>query len=304
MVAISAVISAYNEEKKIADCLTSVSFADEVIVVDNSSTDKTAQIAKEHKAKVFARPNNPMLNVNKNFGFTKATGEWILSLDADERITPELKKEIKLTMEQLSNEAIDGYWIPRKNIIFGKWMEHAGWYPDYQMRLFRRNKGKFPALHVHEMIETEGKTAHLKEHIIHYNFETLSQFIYKHAELYAPNEAENLLKEGYKFSVVDAVRFPVKEFLSRFFAREGYKDGLHGLVLSLLLAFYHLVIFTRIWEKQGFREYNNDNFLGIVGKELKDSSKETAYWITNEKMKRSKNILEKTMLKIQRKMKA
>ncbi len=295
------VISAFNEEEKIRDCLASVSFADEVIVVDNSSTDKTAQIAKEYKAKIFTRPNNPMLNVNKNFGFAKATGEWILSLDADERITPELKKEIESRIRNYEL-GINGFWISRKNIIFGKWMEHAGWYPDYQMRLFRRNKGKFPALHVHEMIEVEGKTAHLKEHILHYNFETLSQFIYKHAELYAPNEAENLLKKGYKFSVVDAVRFPAREFLSRFFAREGYKDGLHGLVLSLLLAFYHLIIFAQIWEKQGFKEYNNDNFLGIVGKELKESSKETAYWVANEKIKQSKNILEETVLKIQRKM--
>jgi (heptosyl)LPS beta-1,4-glucosyltransferase len=177
-------------------------------------------------------------------------------------------------------------------------------YPDYQMRLFKKGKGKFPALHVHEMIDVDGKTAYLGEHITHYNFETISQFLYKHIELYAPNEAEALLKKGYTFSPHDAIGFPLREFLSRFFAREGYKDGLHGLVLSMLLAFYHLVIFAKIWEKRGFKEYNSSHFLDTVSKQLRKGFDEISYWIANEKLKRSKSLLEQTMLKVQRKLKS
>lgn len=310
MATISVVISAFNEEAKIADCLESVVFADEVILVDNSSTDKTAQIAKKYILKVFKQPNNPtMLNINKNFGIGKATGDWILYLDADERVSPELAKEILSVVSrppagEAGQSLVVGYWIPRKNIIFGKWISHTGMSPDYQMRLFKKGKGKFPQRHVHEMIDVVGTTGYLQEHLLHYNFETVSQFLYKHIELYAPNEADALLKKGYTFTPYDALGFPFGEFLSRFFAREGYKDGLHGLVLSLLFAFYHLVIFVRIWEKKGFKEHNATNFLDRVSAQLRKSFGEISYWIANEKLKRSKSILEQTMLKVQRKLKS
>ena len=303
MATISVVISAYNEEKKIEECLLSVKWADEIIFVDNSSTDATAAIAKKYTKKIFKRLNNPMLNKNKNFGIRKATGDWILYMDADERVTSELVKEIKSVVSRQSSDAT-GYWIPRKNIIFGKWIEYAGMYPDYQMRFFRRGKGEFPAEHVHEMIEIDGATEYLKENLVHYNFETISQFLYKHIELYAPNEAENLTKKGYKLSYKDAIAMPLSEFLSRFFAREGYRDGLHGLVLSLLFSFYHLVIFAKIWERDGFKEYNQEDFFDGVSEQLKKGSDETLYWIANEKIKYSKNPLEKASLMIERKMKS
>src|SRR3989344_3756182 len=241
---LSVVISAFNEEKKIEDCLKSVSFADEIIFIDNSSTDSTSKIAKKHTSKVFVKENNPMLNVNKNFGFSKASEEWILSLDADERVSEKLREEIKSSIIN-HKSSVDGYWIPRKNIIFGKWIEHTGWYPDYQLRLFKKDKGKFEEKHVHEMIKLEGESKKLNNPIAHYNYENISQFLRK-TLLYAENEANQLIEKGYNFAWQDSIRFPIKEFISRFFAREGYRDGLHGLVLSLLMAFYHLIIFGNI----------------------------------------------------------
>lgn len=306
---ISAVISAFNEEKKIGECLESVKWVDEIIFVDNNSTDKTVEIARKYNAKIFSRPNNLMLNVNKNFGFTKATSEWILNLDADERVSSELQEEIKSEIRQAKSSPrgkageTNGYWIPRKNIIFGKWMQHTGWYPDLQLRLFRKGKGKFEEEHVHELIKVEGETDSLKGHLIHYNFESVDQFFRKHITIYAPSEVEALLEKGYAFNSLDAIRFPIKEFLSRFFAREGYKDGFHGLMLSLLLAFYHLIILAKIWEKEHFRQSQGQDVLKIVSEELKKSSVEVSYWITNEKLKSTKNILEKTLLQIQRKIK-
>ena len=291
---LSVVISAYNEEKNIEECLNSVKWADEIILVDNTSIDKTAEIARKFTDKIFIRPNKPMLNINKNHGFTKATGEWILSLDADERVIEELQKEIQSAISN-QQSAISGFWIPRKNIIFGKWIKHTGWHPDFQLRLFKRGKGKFPAKHVHEMIRTEGKTARLKNHLLHYNYQTVSQFIYKLDKIYTENETENLIRDGYQLKWQDALRFPTQEFIRRFFAQEGYKDGLHGLVLSLLMAFYHLTIFAKIWEKQEFKDETNKHFLKKTTDEFKKLSGELKHWLIQIKLKTEKNILKKTI---------
>ncbi len=296
---LSVVISAFNEEKKIEDCLKSVSFADEIIFVDNSSTDQTLKIAKKYTPKIFVRENNPMLNINKNFGFSKAKNDWILSLDADERISPELAKEIQSSIIN-HKSSVAGYWIPRKNIIFGKWIEHTGWYPDYQLRLFKKGKGRFEEKHVHEMIKLEGEAGKLESPIIHYNYENISHFL-KKTLLYAENEADQLIEKGYNFSWQDCVRFPTKEFMSRFFAREGYKDGLHGLVLSLLMAFYHLLVFVNIWEKLKFKQIEEKEFLANVRQEFKKGHKEVFFWFSKASIDTARNPLKKLILKIKNK---
>lgn len=292
---LSVVISAYNAQSKIEDCLKSVSFADEIILVNNSSTDKTQDIAEKYTSKVFVRPNNPMLNINKNFGFTKATGDFILSLDDDERITPELEKEIKEVLKEEKSE-VNGFWIPRKNIIFGKWIEHTGWYPDSQLRLFRKGKGKFEEKHVHEMIKVEGDTDYLKEPMQHLNYQTISQFLHKMSNIYVPNEAKVLVSQGYKVNFSDAIKFPLKEFLTRFFALEGYKDGFHGLMLSILMAFYHFCIFAFVWEEQGFKEMEG-NTLSKASLEMKSAGKEIKHWIRQSKIKDTKNPFKKVLYK-------
>jgi len=287
---ISVVISAFNEEKNIKDCLESVKWADEIILVDNYSTDKTVQIARKYTRKIYKRPNLVMLNKNKNFGFEKATGDWILNLDADERVSEELKKEI------LAHLAVGsplpespflpvGYEIPRKNIIFGKWIEYGLWWPDYQLRLFQKNKGRFVCQHVHEKIQVKGKTVKLKSALIHYNYQTVSQFIQKMDRIYTENEVESLERAGKKIAWFDSIRMPARDFLSVFFAREGYKDGLHGLVLALLQSFYALVVFAKVWEKQGFPQSQEKKFLKEVAKEFKQMGKEWRYWLINKEGK-------------------
>ena len=297
---LSVVVSTFNSEEKIEDCLKSATFASEIIVVDGTSSDKTLDIVKKYTSNIFVRTNNPMLNVNKNFGFSKATGDWILCLDADERVTPELKAEIESRIKNYES-GISGYWIPRKNIIFGKWMEHTGWYPDHQLRLFKKGKGKFPEEHVHEMVNVEGKIDYLQNPIIHYNYESVLQFIQKAGTIYAPNEATQLLKKGYVFDWRDAIRFPVKEFLSRFFGRQGYKDGFHGLMLALLMAFYHLIVFAYVWEKHKFKQINDETLLADTEKELVNSSKELFFWFSKEKTDLIKNPISKIFHKILRK---
>lgn len=298
MIKISVVVSAYNEEKNIENCLKSLKFADELIVIDNGSTDRTAELAKKYADKILTQKNDPQkIDIQKNLGIEKATGDWILIVDADEHVSEELAKEIKSTVESDANNHIAGYWIPRKNYIFGKWIENAGWYPDPQLRLVKKGKGKYSLIHVHEPIKIEGETGDLKNHIIHNNYESIAQFIAK-TSLYAQNEAEFLLKNGYQFTYLDAIRFPLKEFLNRFFARKGYKDGLHGLMLSLLMAFYHFLIFSFIWEKKGFVEENRENFLDEVGAEFTKSGEELGYWIRKEKYESISNPLKRNLAKI------
>ncbi|MBU2632263.1 glycosyltransferase family 2 protein, partial [Patescibacteria group bacterium] len=257
MTKLSVVISVFNEEEKIEECLSSASFADEIILVDNGSSDKTVEKAKKFNVKIYNQENDSLrIDLQKNFGFQKATGDWILSLDADERISKELAEEIRQVLKS-NQSSINGYWIPRKNIIFNKWIKHTGWYPDLQLRLFKKGKGEYIKKAVHKPLEIEGKTGELKNLLIHKRYSSLKEFIDKTINIYAPSEAERLLSEGYSVSVRDAIRFPAQEFISRFFARKGYKDGLHGLVLSILMAFYHFFIFAYLWEKSGFRKQEN-----------------------------------------------
>lgn len=300
MAKISVVISAYNEEQNIKDCLESVKWADEIIVVDNGSQDKTVEIAKKNTKKIFTRPNNLMLNINKNFGFSKAEGDWILSLDADERVETELREEIKTRIANHESE-ITGYKIPRKNIIFGKWIQHTGWYPDYQLRLFKRGKGKFAEKHIHEQLSIDGEADVLKGHLFHLNYVSISQFLYKMNQIYIPNEAQNILESGKKVIWQDAIGFSVQEFFRRFFKDQGWKDGLHGLVLSILMAFYHFLVFVHIWEKQGFWEAGGEDFYSQTASELKKTGREFSYWLSESKIENQKDPFTKIYLKFKRK---
>jgi len=294
---LTVVVSVFNEEEKIEKCLQSLSFADEILVVDNSSTDKTPEIAKKYATSIITQPNDPLLiDIQKNTGFKKAKNDWILSIDADEIVTPELRLEIEelLKRENLKN----GYFIPRKNIIFGKQIDHSGWYPDYQLRLFKKNKGEFKNSHVHEGVQVDGETDYLKEHILHYNYETIIQFIQKNMINYAQNEANNLINKNYSLSPGDLISVPSKEFLSRFFARNGYKDGLHGLFLSLLMASSHLVVLAIVWEKSGFKKVESREILQSTEREFGKFGKDLRYWVSRIKTEDSKNIATKYFHKI------
>lgn len=298
---LSVVISAFNEEEKIEKCLRSVEFADEIVVINNDSSDKTPELARKYTSSVYSQKNDPLLiDLQKNIGFKKAKYEFILSIDADEVVSEELKKEIQNILK--GNKFKAGYFIPRKNIIFGKQIEYSGWYPDHQLRLFRKGKGEFKNDHVHEGIQVDGETGHLKEHIVHYNYESVLQFIQKNMITYAQNEANSLINKNYILRPGDLIKIPTREFLSRFFARKGYKDGIHGLFLSLLMASSHLVVLALVWEKQGFKEVNNPDFLKEVVGELKKVWKDTNYWIHSVYIDETKNLIKKIHYKIRRKL--
>jgi glycosyltransferase involved in cell wall biosynthesis len=297
MNSISVVISAYNEEHHIRRVLESVSWAQEIVVVDNESTDNTAAIAKKMGALVISRPNNLMLNKNKNVGFSQAKGDWILNLDADEEVPDELKTEVIKTIENKPEE--NGFWISRKNIIFGKWIQHGLWWPDKQLRLFKKEKGKFPCVHVHEYLEVEGKTGELIEPFIHHNYENTSQFFHKLDAIYTESEVQNKMNDGYQLSWHDALRFPISDFVKVYFAQEGYKDGLHGLVLAILQSFYSFIIFVKLWEKVGFPEKHIPEKAIIA--EIEKNKQTITYWTTTTKLSQEKNFLKRIILRLRRK---
>ncbi|MBU4353686.1 glycosyltransferase family 2 protein [Patescibacteria group bacterium] len=295
---LSVVISAYNEEKSLERCLKSVTdLADEVVVVDNESQDKTVEVAKKYTKKIYSSPNQLMLNLNKNTGFEKASGDWILNLDADEEVTPALAKEILSVIR--SNPSQNGFWLKRKNFSFGKWIQHGLWWPDKQIRLFRRGFGKFPCIHIHEYIKVAGEAGELVEPYIHYNYETVHQYLIK-IDRASTSEALTLSELNYQLVWYDAIRFPVSDFIKIYFAQGGYKDGLHGLVLSLFQSFYSFCTFAKFWEMKKFE--TQDIQLASVSSELRQRKKEIQYWTLTSMINQSSSLVTKLWLKIQRKL--
>lgn len=288
MTKLSVALTTFNEEKNVKNCLESVKWVNEIVVVDEKSSDKTVEITKKYTNKIFLVDHDPMFHKNKQLALDKCTGNWILQIDADERVTPELKSEIIKTIE---NAMYIGYQIPRKNKIFGKYLEHTGWYPDYQIKLFKNGKGKFLCKSVHELIEIDGEIGTMKSDLLHEHYKSIEQFIDR-MNRYTTNDAEFLDKPVFW---TDAIRFPFDEFLQRFFYWEGYKDGLHGLVLSLLQSFSRLIVFAKLWEKQEFFETGVDLRAGIIN-ESKKVAKDWYYWLTQTE----KNPVKKLLYKIQK----
>lgn len=298
---LSVVVSSFNGESRLGKCLESAKhIADEIIVVNNSSTDKTRDIALAFTKKVYDRPNNLMLNTNKNFGFSKATSEWILNLDDDEQITLELAAEIKNRASKTNTE-VNGYLIPRKNIIFGKWIQNSIWWPDYQLRLFKNGKGKFEEKYIHELIAVDGHVEKLTSPLIHENYNSISQWIYKMDKINTEHEAIQKLENSEKLEPLDAISLPARDFFKTFFMQKGYRDGLHGLVLSFLQAFYTEVVFAKMWERQGFKEEKSRYLLDSVYKEFEALANEAKYWYLSAKIDESRNPIKKTLLKLERK---
>ncbi len=293
---ISVVVSAFNEEKTLSRCLSSVSFADEIVVIDNTSSDKTSEIARKFTHSVFIRPNELMLNINKNYGFTKAKSDWILNLDADEEIPSDLAREIQSVVR--SNPKENGFWIKRKNYSFGKWIAHGLWWPDKQVRLFRRTMGRFPCIHIHEYIAVDGQVGELTLPYIHHNYESVHQYLTK-IDRASTSEALTLKEMNHQFVWYDAIRFPLSDFLKIYFAELGFKDGLHGLVLALFQAFYSFAVFAKYWEMQGFPD--RDITPKAIETELHKRGNEARYWILTMMIGESKNTFIRTTGKLKRK---
>ncbi len=224
---LSVVIITLNEEAKIRDCLESVKWADEIIVVDSYSRDTTVEVAREYTSKIHQREFTGF-GAQKNYALSKAKGDWVLSIDADERVTPELREEIERT---LANPRACGYYMRRKSYFANKWIKHCGWWPDYVLRLFRRDCGRFSDRLVHEALELDGPTGRLNNPLEHRPYLSVSELIRK-ADEYSTLGAQDLVAEGTRCSCCSALSHSTLAFVKTYFLKMGILDGWMGLVIA------------------------------------------------------------------------
>lgn len=297
---ISAVVNTRNEEKNIDGCLKSLNFTDEIIVVDMESEDKTKQIAKKYTDKVFDYDNVGYVEPARNFAIGKAKGDWILIVDADERIPRSLA--IRL-MEIAKNDEADFVRVPRQNLIFSQWIQHSRWWPDHIVRFFKKGRVEWQNA-IHSIPITSGRSINLPEEkdlsITHHHYSSIEQY-FNRGLRYSRQQAKELLESGYTLDARDMFFKPIEEFLGRFFAGEGYKDGLHGLVLSTLQAFSTFLIYLFIWEEQGFKVKRYPAFTRHWVAWFKQASSDLYFWVYTVKIHTAKNKTHRFFLKIARK---
>jgi glycosyltransferase involved in cell wall biosynthesis len=242
---LSIVIITLNEEANLRRTLASVAWADEIIVVDSGSTDRTREVAESFHAKFFVEPWKGFA-AQKNSALAKASCDWILSLDADEEVEPALADEIRTVLA--ANPSVAGFRIPRKNFFLGRWIKHGGFYPDPKLRLFRRGAGLFEDRAVHEDVRIDGTTASLKNNLLHHAYPTLDDYI-EHMNRYSTLGAQmTVAKRRRGFSLIDIALRPKLTFLYNYVLRLGFLDGREGLLLHLYHATYVSWKYAKAWE--------------------------------------------------------
>jgi len=248
-VKISAVIITFNEEAKIADAIRSVAWADEILVVDSESTDRTREIASGLGARVITEKWRGFSG-QKQFATDWATHDQIFSLDADERVSDGLKDEILEIRD--SDVAADGYRVPRSSTYLGREIRHSGWYPDWQLRFFDRTKGRWKDVAVHESVEmSEGATvSQLSGDILHFSIDSVKQ----HSEMinsrYAPLSAEAMFASGTRATPASIALYPAVTFLRTYLIKAGFLDGFPGLVIAYFAAYNVFLKYLLLWERQ------------------------------------------------------
>ncbi len=241
---ITACVITFNEEDNIKDCLENVAWTDEIVVVDSFSTDKTVQICRSYTDKVFHRAWSGFLD-QKNFALHQATHNWILSIDADERVSPSLRDEI--IDELKSHGDANGYYIPRRTYYLGRWINHGGWYPNYQLRLFRKSKGKWTGEQLHEKVTVAGNTKTLRSDLLHFAYRNLSDQL-KTIDHFSQASAEIMRRKGIKATPFHLMVRPPIKFLETYIYKQGFRDGIPGLINAIAYSFYVFMRYARVWE--------------------------------------------------------
>lgn len=220
---LSVILITGNEAANIRECLESVAWADEIIVVDSGSADATVQIAREMGARVYQH-DWLGFGPQKNRALSYATQDWIFSIDADERVTPELRREIELAMRV---DGVDGYFCPRLSQFCGTFIRHGGWYPDYVLRLFRRGSGRFSDSLVHESVQMNGRSAKLKSPLLHYSYLTMGD-VERKVEHYSSAAAKQMFEAGRRVGILRAMGSSAWAFMRTYVMRRGFLDGVAG----------------------------------------------------------------------------
>jgi glycosyltransferase involved in cell wall biosynthesis len=241
---LSATIITLNEEENLRACLESLGFVDEIIVCDSGSTDRTLAIARSFTDKIFQDPWQGFAR-QKNLAQERAGGHWILNIDADERVTPALREEISAVLKH--DSAWAGFKIPRKNFFAGQWIRHGGWYPNYQLRLYRKEAGAFAPREVHEQVVVQGKVGTLKAPLDHFTYRSLSDYL-KRMDRYSELSARQYHQEGKRLSWPEILFRSQFTFFKMWVLQRGFLDGASGFVLARLYSYYTFVKYAKLKE--------------------------------------------------------
>lgn len=240
---ISVVVLTKNEESCIADCLNSIRWADEIIVVDDESTDRTIKIAKDYTDKIFTRRMD-VEGRHRNWAYKQAKNNWVLSLDADEIVSDELRQELARAIKSLDFAAFS---IPLRNFIGNYWVRYGGWYPASKVRLFRKDKFRYEEAEVHPRVFLDGKCGHLKSDIIHKGYPDLEHFL-NSVNRQSTLEAIKWINTNRKMSLIRITWRTFDRFFRRYVRKKGYKDGLYGFIIAYFDSFYQVISYAKYRE--------------------------------------------------------
>ncbi|MEK6287842.1 MAG: glycosyltransferase family 2 protein [Acidobacteriota bacterium] len=248
---ITATVITLNEEHNIADALETLSWADEIIVVDSESTDRTVEIARRFTDRVFVK-SWPGYSAQKNFAAEQASNDWILSLDADERVSKELAGEIRQLKSGAEPEAAV-FRIPRRTFYLGRWIKHSGWRPDYKLRLYHRRRARWRGDYVHETLEADGTVETLRGDLLHYTVRNASEHQLR-MDRYTTLAAEQSYSQGKRASLVSLLVSPVAVFLRSYILKLGLLDGVPGFAIARFAAHYEFLKNLKLWEMRMKRD--------------------------------------------------
>jgi glycosyltransferase involved in cell wall biosynthesis len=243
---ISATVITHNEAQDVAAALESLSFADEIIVVDSESTDATVDLARRFTDRVYVRPW-PGYSQQKNFAAGQARNDWIFSLDADERVSPELLREIEGLVSAEGEPRASAFEMPRLAFYLGRWIRHSGWYPDRKIRLYDRRRARWTGEYVHEALQVDGPVERLKGDLLHFTVNTVSEH-HQRLDVYTTLAAREAFAKGRRASAISLLASPVISFARSYFLKLGFLDGWQGLVIAKFASQYAFLKIAKLRE--------------------------------------------------------
>ena len=249
---ISATIIVFNEKDNISEVCETVSWADEIVVVDSNSTDGTAEIAKQYTDKVFNRDFQGYKDKHE-FADSMTAGDWIFWIDADERVTPELRTSIDAIRLRNESDLPDGFRIARKTWYSGRWINHSGWYPDYQMRLYRKTASYWDGIAPHQTARIRGKVETLQGELLHYTKRSLSEH-HRVIDSYSTLAAEHLFEKGTSSGGLTMFGAAIAAFVRTYLFKQGFRDGVQGLMIAGFTAYGVFLKYAKIWELRNSQE--------------------------------------------------
>jgi len=244
---ISAFVITFNEEDRLEPCLQSLAFCEEIVIVDSFSTDRTVKIAESFGAKIFQRPW-PGYRAQKEFGLGCTTYEWVLNLDADERVSNELRAAIFAAVEkQVAGNVTAGYFVNRVVFYLGRWWRLGGWYPEYRLRFFQKSKVTWGGEDPHERPEVDGKTERLEGELQHFTYRDMADQ-FQRLQAHSTAAARTDFNRGRRFSLWKLIFNPLVRTLKFYFLKKGYREGVAGLIVAIAEGYYTFMKYAKLWE--------------------------------------------------------